>query len=337
MIDLHLHLDGSLSPEEILQLAACSGVTLPCKDADSLRPLLEAEPDCQNLGEYLEKFDLPLQVLQTEAALSLSVRCLLKRLAAQGLCYAEIRFAPQLHVACGLTQQQVVTAAVSGLQCGIREFGMPAQLILCCMRGSDNLQANLETVRTAKSFLGHGVCAVDLAGNEAAYPTKDFAHIFQTAQDLNIPIIIHAGEAAGPESIQQALMLGAKRIGHGIRAAEDTACVSQLCVTQIPLELCFTSNCQTKAVNDPNSYPLQYFLEQGIRLTVNTDNMTVSGTTLRREYLRLHRELGIPTDTLQTIACNAADAAFVTPQEADRLKSRICKDFSRWLENGTIA
>jgi adenosine deaminase len=131
--------------------------------------------------------------------------------------------------------------------------------------------------------------------------------------------------------------MGATRIGHGIRAGEDTACIAQLRTAQVPLELCFTSNCQTKAIKDPSSYPLKFFLEQGIRLTVNTDNMTVSGTTLRQEYLRLHWELGIPTDTLQTIACNAADAAFVTPQEAERLKVKICEHFSKWLETGTIA
>ena len=187
MIDLHLHLDGSLSPEEILELAARSGITLPQRDPASLRPLLMAEPDCRDLGEYLQKFDLPLQVLQTEETLSLAVHFLVKRLAAQGLCYAEIRFAPQLHLARGLTQRQVVAAAVDGLHRGITESGMPAQLILCCMRFTGNQEANLETVRTAKQFLDAGVCAVDLAGNEAAFPTRDFAPIFQLANALDVP------------------------------------------------------------------------------------------------------------------------------------------------------
>lgn len=331
MIDLHLHLDGSLSPEEILDLAARSGITLPQKDADSLRPLLEVEPDCRDLGEYLQKFNLPLQVLQTEETLSLAVYSLVKRLAAQGLCYVEIRFAPQLHLARGLTQQQVVAAAVDGLQKGIAEAGMPAQLILCCMRFDGNQEVNLETVRVAKAFLGNGVCAVDLAGNEAAFPTRSFSPVFDLAKALDIPYSIHAGEAAGPESVREALALGAKRIGHGIRSIEDTALLQLLAERNIPLETCFTSNLQTKAVESPEKYPLPVFLEQGIPVTVNTDNMTVSGTELRREYALLQQQFGFSLSTLQTIACNAADAAFLPTEQIEKLKAQIAQNFSQFL------
>ena len=328
MIDLHLHLDGSLTPEEVLQLADCSGVTLPCRDTESLRRLLTVEPDCRDLGEYLEKFELPLQVLQTEEALTLSVCSLTKRLAKQGLCYAEIRFAPQLHQRRGLTQQQVVAAAAAGLE----QCEMPAQLILCCMRGDDNLQANLETVRTAKDFLGQGVCAVDLAGNEAAYPTKDFKAVFELTKELEVPFIIHAGEAAGPESVRQALELGASRIGHGIRSVEDPDLLALLQEKQIPLELCFTSNLQTKAVKDAKDYPLCRFLELGIPVTVNTDNMTVSGTDLHKEYTLLQQQLGLSEDMLLTVACNAADAAFVSTDLSKELRMQILAYFSSWLK-----
>ena len=331
MIDLHLHLDGSLSPEDVLLLAQKAGITLPANDADSLRPLLQVEPDCRNLGEYLEKFDLPLQVLQTEETISLSVYLLLKRLSAQGLCYAEIRFAPQLHLNSGLTQRQVVAAAVAGLNKAIAECSMPAQLILCCMRGDSNLQANLETVRVAKEFLGKGVCAVDLAGNEAAYPTADFGDIFNLANQLDIPYIIHAGEAAGPESITQALDLGAKRIGHGVHAIEDAAVLARLQTEKIPLETCFTSNLQTKAVGSENAYPLCDFLKQGIAVTVNTDNMTVSGTTLQNEYRLLHANFGLSMDTLTELACNGADAAFLPADTKAQLKKQIEENFANWL------
>ena len=330
MIDLHLHLDGSLSAEEILDLAARSGITLPRAEAASLLPLLQVEPDCRDLSEYLQKFDLPLQVLQTEETLSLSVSCLVKRLESQGLCYAEIRFAPQLHLARGLTQQQVVAAAVDGLRKGTAKTGMPAQLILCCMRGNTNWAANLETVRTAKTFLGSGVCAFDLAGNEATFPTKDFAPIFDLAKALDVPYIIHAGEAAGPESVREALALGAGRIGHGIHSIDDPALLALLAEKRTPLETCFTSNLQTRAVTDPAQYPLAEYLRRGIPATVNTDNMTVSGTDLRREYFLLH-QLGFSEDTLRSIACNAADAAFVTTAEAAQLKEQINARFSLWL------
>lgn len=328
MIDLHLHLDGSLTPEEVLQLADCSGVTLPYRDTESLQRLLTVEPDCRDLGEYLEKFELPLQVLQTEETLTLSVRSLIKRLAKQGLCYAEIRFAPQLHQRRGLTQQQVVAAAAAGLE----QCEMPAQLILCCMRGDDNLQANLETVRTAKDFLGQGVCAVDLAGNEAAYPTKDFKAVFVLAKELEVPYIIHAGEAAGPESVRQALELGASRIGHGIRSVEDPEVLTLLQEKQIPLELCFTSNLQTKAVKNAKDYSLCRFLELGIPVTVNTDNMTVSGTDLHKEYTLLQAQLGLSVDALLAIACNAANAAFISAAQKAELKAQITEKFSNWLK-----
>lgn len=331
MIDLHLHLDGSLSPEDVLQLANTAGISLPANSAEALRPLLQVEPDCRNLGEYLEKFDLPLQVLQTEKTIALSVYLLLKRLSSQGLCYAEIRFAPQLHLNSGLTQRQVIAAAVAGLNRGVAEFSMPAQLILCCMRGADNKPANLETVRVAKAFLGKGVCAVDLAGNEAAYPTADFGDVFNLANQLDIPYIIHAGEAAGPESISQALSLGAKRIGHGIHAIEDAAVLARLQAEKIPLETCFTSNLQTKAVANENAYPLYEFLKQGIAVTVNTDNMTVSGTDLRTEYRLLQAQFGLSTDTLQAIACNGVDAAFLPADQKEHLKNQIKENFTNWL------
>ena len=332
MIDLHLHLDGSLTPADILSLATLAGVKLPCDDAESLRPLLQAEPDCKSLAEYLEKFDLPLQVLQTEETICLAVYFLVKRLAADDLVYAEIRFAPQLHLQKGLTQQQVVAAAVEGLNKGIAEFGVPAQLILCCMRMADNQKANEETVRVAKEFLSKGVCAVDLAGAEAAFPTENFADIFRFAKDLDVPYIIHAGEAAGPESVWQALTLGAKRIGHGVRAIEDATLVATLGEKKIPLETCFTSNLQTKAVKNAENYPLQAFLEQGLAVTVNTDNMTVSGTDLVTEYRLLQKAFGLSEAALQQIACNAADAAFLPDQQRETLKKQIAEKFVAWLK-----
>lgn len=331
MIDLHLHLDGSLTAEEIWALARHDGIALPAQEASSLLPLLQADPNCPSLAVYLEKFDLPLQVLQTEYAVENAVYFLLKRLSEQGLCYCEIRFAPQLHLQKGLSQTQVVSAAVAGLSKGVREFGMPAQLILCCMRGDTNREENLETVRIAKAFWGKGVCAVDLAGNEAGFPTQGFGDIFSLAKALDVPFTIHAGEAAGAESVQQALDLGACRIGHGIRSMEDADLLTRLVREQIPLELCFTSNLQTKAVQNPQEYPLCRFFEMGIPITVNTDNMTVSGTDLHREYTLLQTHFGLSADTLLAIACNAVNAAFLSPDTKTKLKDRITQAFPYWL------
>ena len=331
MVDLHLHLDGSMSPEDIWVLAEKSGIALPCSCAADLQPMLQAAPDCKSLGEYLEKFQLPLQVLQTEQTIALAVYRLVKRLAADGLIYAEIRFAPQLHLVRGLTQTQVVAAAVEGLNRGVSEFGIAAQLILCCMRMADNRVENEETVRVAKAFSGNGVCAVDLAGNEAAFPTAGFGDIFALAKELGVPFMIHAGEAAGAESVWQALELGAQRIGHGVRSVEDNHLVAALTEKKIPLELCFTSNLQTKAVASVGDYPIRFLWEQGVCVTVNTDNMTVSGTNLHQEYKALEQHFGFTADELLQLACNGADAAFLSDDRKEEIKAEIREKFFNWI------
>ena len=333
MIDLHLHLDGSLTPEEVLIYAGISGVSLPTENVGEIKDLLTVQPGCRNLSEYLEKFVLPLQVLQTAETLELSVCGLVKRLAQQGLCYAEIRFAPQFHTNRGLTQREVTQAAVNGLKKGIRESGMPANLILCCMRGKDNRAENRETVSMAGEFLGKGICALDLAGNEAAFPTRDYADIFIEAKGQGIPVIIHAGEAAGAESVRSALELGAVRIGHGIHAIEDPALMEELKERDVILELCYSSNLQTRAADSPQSYPLAGFMESGIRTSVNTDNMTVSDTTLWREYDLLQRQFSLGEEVLKGLALNAAQGAFVTAKEKERLRAQVIQGFSGWLHH----
>lgn len=318
LIDLHLHLDGSLSPASVKQLAAFSGIPLP-GEAELLQRL-RVEPDCRDLNEYLEKFAFPCSLLQQEDCIALAVETLCRELKEQGLLYAEIRFAPQLHLQKGLTQQQVVEAACAGLARG----DFPAGLILCAMRGGDNRELNLETVRVAAQYLGRGVCACDLAGAEALFPTEDFADVFALARQLGVPFTIHAGEAAGPESIRCALSYGAKRIGHGVRCLEDPALVELLAKEGIPLECCPTSNLQTCMFPDYNAFPLKRLLERGVRATVNTDNMTVSGVTLSHELAALELT---PAQARQ-VAENAARAAFVS----DALRAALLADIARIFE-----
>lgn len=330
MVDLHLHLDGSLEAEEIIDLAKTSKVDLPTTDIKELKNLLTAPSDCKSLGEYLEKFDLPLKVLQSAAALEQAVYSLLKRLANDGLCYAEIRFAPQLHTA-RLSQEEAVRAAIEGLKSAQKDYKISSQLILCCMRGNNNYEANMETVRTAKKYLNCGVCAVDLAGNESAFPTRNFTDVFKAAADKNVPVIIHAGEAAGAKSVRDALELGAVRIGHGVHSVEDRALVKALKEKKVALELCYSSNLQTKAVKNKENYPLKFFLENDICVTINTDNMTVSNTTLRREYILLQKEFNISDDVLKRLALNGAEAAFLPKEEKTAIKEKVADGFTAWI------
>ena len=219
----------------------------------------------------------------------------------------------------------MVQAALLGMQEALAGSFFRCKLILCCMRGVDNHEKNLLTVRTAAAFLGRGVAALDLAGAEALYPTADFADVFGLARELGVPFTIHAGEADGPESIEAALDFGASRIGHGVRAAEKPELLERLRDQRIPLEMCPSSNVQTKAVPSLSRHPVLEFLRQGLCVTVNTDNMTVSDTTIEKEFGLLSRELGMTAEERKKLLLNAADAAFLTSEERWRMKDVIEK------------
>lgn len=318
MIDLHLHLDGSLSLKSVKELAGLQHVALPTDD-EKLRELLQVEEDCRDLNDYLEKFEFPLSLLQTREAIRLAVFHLLEELKEEGLVYAEIRFAPQLHRKKGLTQEEVVEAAVEGL----KQSDLPAGLILCCMRGDRNEEENRETVLMAKRYLGKGVCALDLAGAEGLYPTENFAGIFSLAQKEQIPFTIHAGEAAGPDSVYEALRLGAARIGHGVRSAEDEELMARLSEKRIPLELCPTSNLNTHVYENLKEYPLRKLLDAGVLVTINTDNRMVSGTNLHREYEKLIQTFALTDNEVKQLYENAIEASFADSERKSQIRQHM--------------
>ncbi len=333
LIDLHVHLDGSLPYTTVHRLMLQAG--MPSKTDAELRPLLSVPEDCRDLNEYLERFQFPLQLLQTREAVAAAVYELLMEQQRQGLRYTEIRFAPQLHCEKGLSQREVIEAALRGLRLYQEDTSLPpefkeeddfalhAGLILCTMRGRDNREANLETVQLAAEYLGRGVVALDLAGAEALFPTADFADLFSEARALSVPFTIHAGEADGPASVRAALAFGAQRIGHGVRALEDAALIKELAEKKIPLECCPTSNLNTKMFPDMAHYPIRALLSAGVRATVNTDNMTVSDTTEPKEYEKLETALALTKGEEQQLLLNAADAIFGDEKEKARLRRLI--------------
>ena len=332
LIDLHLHLDGSLSPEWMFEWAEKQHIALPVKSVEQLLPLISAPKDCGDLNQYLECFAIPVSLLQTGEAITSAVCELVKRLDAQGMAYAEIRFAPQLHTQKGLTQHQVVEAALKGLQNGLEQSSLfKVNLILCCLRGIGSLEGNLETVRIAKQFLtdsSAGVVAIDLAGPEAGYPTKDFSQIFELANALGVPFTIHAGEAAGAENVAQALDLGAKRIGHGIRAAESEDVMQRLSVDRVALEMCPCSNLQTKAIKNLHDYPLRTFLIKGILATLNTDNMTVSQTYIQQEFRLLEADYQLKEEEAKKLLKNAIQVAFLNERDKQALQAYIMQRYA---------
>jgi adenosine deaminase len=323
MIDLHLHFDGSLPIKTVWEQAKKQGITLPAASMAELQEKMVCPVDCNSLNEYLEKFDLPLMVLQTKAGIRECMAALIEELVAEGMLYAEIRFAPQLHLQKGLTQEEVIQAAIAGVEEATSGQRLKVQLILCCMRGAENDSANRETVALTAKYLGQGVCACDLAGAEALFKTHTFEALFAYAAELGVPITIHAGEADGAKSIQDALRFGSRRIGHGVHAVEDEELVEFLRKEQVCLECCPTSNVQTKAVACIEEHPLKYFLDKGLLVTVNTDNRTVSQTTIAQEIQFLRDTIGLCKEQERRLYLNAVQAAFITEKEKEELKHAI--------------
>lgn len=312
LIELHLHLDGSLRPETVWELAKEQNIKLPANTVDEVRDQMQVPEDCRTLEEYLTRFDLPLLVLQTREALERAAFELTEDLAKEGVTYAEIRFAPQLSIKGGMTQEQAVEAAIEGVKRGMEQYpSISVGLILCCMRGEDNEEWNLQTVETAKKYLGDVVCAVDIAGAESLYPTERFAPVFEKVREYGLPSTIHAGEAAGPESMKTALAFGAKRIGHGVAAVEDPELVRRLIEEQITLEVCVTSNYQTKVVPSIEAHPIRRLFNAGVRVTVNSDNRTVSNTNVRKELDILRNVFGFKEQEIEKMEEYAWEARFL--------------------------
>lgn len=319
LVDLHLHFDGSISVPAARRLAQIAGEPLSMSDAEVFDHLSVGD-ECEDLNEYLDKFQFPLSLLQTREQICECVYLLQEELHQQGYLYAELRFAPQSLCEQGLTQREVVEAAIEGL----RRSPFEARLIMCCMRGDNNLAANLKTVELAAEYLGNEVVALDLAGAEALFPTRDFEPVFARARELGVPFTIHAGEADGPQSVWDALAMGASRIGHGVRAIEDPELVSELARRQVPIEVCFTSEVQTGALQSyQHAGSLKRMLDAGVNVTINSDNCSVSNTWVGRELLLLGEAIGLTeTDALRLMR-NAVDASFADEETKQRLRATL--------------
>lgn len=309
-IELHCHFDGSLDPVFASHLVG--------KD---VRAQMVGK-GFQTLGEYLEKFALPIQLLQTESALEEFSQLLAQALVCDDVIYAEIRFCPLLHAKRGLTPHQIVATVLRGLR---RVPTIKTNLILCLMRNF-SFSENNQIFNLAQEWLGHGICAIDLAGDEAAYPTADFEELFRRVQISKIPFTIHAGEADGPASIEAALHFGAQRIGHGVRAIESATVIERLKKRHIPIEVCPTSNFDTGVYRHVEDYPIKRLLRDGVAVTINTDNRTVSDTSLTQEYQFLQEHFGFTPQDFLRCNINAALGAFLPAAEKVELIKELLAD-----------
>lgn len=307
-LDLHCHLDGSLS---VSCLEEMLGRKVQLRE-------LQVDEDCRDLAEYLEKFDLPLRCLQSEQGLKKAGYDFIKNAAKENMNYVEVRFAPLLSCEQGLKTKDIIEAVLCGLDRGKREFGVEYGVIVCAMR-HHTPEESFEMIKTSREYLGYGVCAADLAGNEAAYPMKLFRMLFESVRCLDMPFTIHAGECGNADNIRDAILCGAKRIGHGIamRGRQD---VKELCrEKRIGIEMCPVSNLQTKAVKSKTEYPIKDFLKQGLLVTVNTDNRTVSNTAIQKEIEFVQKHYDISDEEVMQMTKNAIETAFATDDVKHKL------------------
>ena len=318
-VELHCHLDGSLHVDFVQSQLAKQGIDM---GREELEEKLKVRTNCTSLTEYLEKFDLPLLCLQTKEGLERAAYELVRDVSKDDVAYVEVRFAPMLSTNNGLSCEEVIESVVRGLKQGEEEYGIYASTIVCAMR-HHSLEQNLEMLRAARTFMGKGVCALDLAGDESAFPTSKFRELFVQANEWGIPFTIHSGECGSVENIRVAIELGAKRLGHGI-ALEKSKELRDLCKEKgIGIEMCPTSNLQTKAVKSLENYPLKQFLEEGLLASIHTDNRTVSGTTMKKEEAILREKLHLSHEEIIQCKKNAILTAFTSDEIKQRLMESV--------------
>ena len=313
-VELHCHLDGSLSYTFIEK-------RLGRKVSQSE---LSVSDDCRSLNEYLQKFDLPGKCIMNEAGLQEAGYDVLRSMKQENVCYAEIRFAPLLSETQDMNCNKVIEALLNGLERGKKDFGIEYGVITCAMRHHSE-EENARMIRTARELLGFGVCGVDLAGAEASYPMSQFMNLFENARKIGMPFTIHAGECGSVDNITDAVNVGAKRIGHGIAMRGHEDVIRELAEKKIGIEMCPISNLQTKAVSGPEFYPIREFLDHGVRVTVNTDNRTVSNTTMTKELEFIQKTYGVRDEEVLLLMRNAVDAAFASDTVKEKLYRKLAE------------
>ncbi len=308
--ELHVHLDGSLRPATMLELAAAARVTLPAADADSLARWMLVD-DAGNLEDYLSRFEHTISLLQTPDAIERVAYEMVADAAADGLRYLEVRYCPALSTRAGLGMDAAIEAEWRGLQRGEEEFGVVARIINCSLRHFDP-QQSVEIAEHSVRMKSHGVVGFDLAGGEAGRPPGVHREAFDVAARGGLGITVHAGEAAGPESIFEAIhACHAARLGHGTRLHEDPELLSYVRDRRICIEINITSNLQTRAVRTASEHPVRQYFDAGIPVTLCTDSWLMSGVRLTDEYEIAARELGFTLPELESMALTAFEHAFL--------------------------
>lgn len=329
--ELHQHIDGAVRPATAVELAAAAGIGLA--DVDEARRRLVAPQRCRDQAELLTYFDLPIALLQRGDALSRVSGELVEDLASEGVRYAELRWAPRLHLEGGLRVDEVIGAVAEGVTGAVRRLAGGAPLIgliVTAMR-SHPPAANVRLAEEAAAF-GSPVVGLDLAGPEAAYPAAPHAAAFRAAERGGLALTAHAGEVPGAERIIEALDLGVRRIAHGVTAADDAAVADLVRARDVTLDMCPTSNVQTAMVPDLARHPVGRLHRSGVSVTISTDDRTVSGTTMTDELAATAEAQGLTDDELAAIALNAFRRAFAPRSLVAPLLAQAERAWSTWRD-----
>ena len=328
-VELHCHLDGCLRIETILDLGQRYNVSLPASNPEDLIKLLCIGKKRGTLEEYIARFDITLSVMQTPEALTRIAFELIEDVAAENVRYIEVRYAPILHTRMGMTLEEAVEAVQDGLIKGEKAFGIKSGIIICGIRHISP-EASLKLADLCVRYKNKGVVGFDLAGSEENFPAKDHREAFYMILNHNINATIHAGEAFGPSSIHQAIhYCGAHRIGHGTRLKEDKDLMHYVNDHRITMEVCLTSNWHTYSVRSLKQHPFRFYYDQGIRVTLNTDNRLMSDTTLTKEFGLARDLFDFTLHDFREVTIIAMKAAFLPHQERKEMIQSIANE----LEN----
>ena len=332
--DLHVHLDGSLRPETILELAKEDGVELGANDVAGVRALIGCGSSFGSLVEYLRGFEVTLSVMQTEHALERIAFELAEDAHRENVRYMEVRYAPMLHTRRGLKLTKVVEAVLLGLQRARSVYGIKANVIICGIRNI-SAESSYGMAELAVAYKNRGVVGFDLAGAEADYPAKTHRAAFDLVRANNINCTIHAGEAYGPESIAQAIHIcGAHRIGHGCRLGENGDLLRYVNDHRIPLECCPSSNVQTGAVRSLRNHPLKRYFDLGLRVSINTDNRLITDTTVSRELWLVHTEMSVPFSDIKAMVLAGFKSSFLPFHEKQAMLRQVATELEQYDDRG---
>ncbi len=320
--ELHVHLDGSLRPATMIDLARAAKIELPSRDPAVLRRHMLVD-DARDLEDYIARFELTIALLQTPEAIERVAYEMVEDAARDNVRCLEVRYCPLLSLRLGLTLEEVLTAEHRGFSRGERDFGVRTGIINCALRHHD-LQESVEIAEASVRHQGLGVVGFDLAGGEAGRPPGAHGAAFDVAARGLLGITVHAGEAAGADSIHEALWrCHAERIGHGTRLYENRALQDYVRDRQILVEVNLTSNLQTRVVRRASEHPVRAYFDAGLAVSLCTDSWLMSGVCLSDEYWLAHRELGFTREEVDTMILYGFEAAFLPRPDREALLSRV--------------